>query len=214
MEIQRTANAGVLLKMDGVSILLDGLADRVEGYLPTPAQMAEGLLENPPDILAFTHDHPDHCSHALLSQYRKQNLRPIFGPESLSLGAVRVGGVTITPVESRHLGKVEPGLQHVSYIIKGSQCVWFMGDAAPLQWKNRADLPRPDLLIGPYAYANTKSAWELTKSLTDKMILLHLPSREEDTYDLRNTVDATVSNKGDVSVWIPEIGETITLFNP
>ena len=51
MEIQRTANAGVLLKIDGVSILLDGLADRVEGYLPTPAQMAERLLENPPDIL-------------------------------------------------------------------------------------------------------------------------------------------------------------------
>ena len=36
MEIRRTANAGVLLKLDGVRILLDGLCDRVEGYLPTP----------------------------------------------------------------------------------------------------------------------------------------------------------------------------------
>ena len=53
MEIQRTANAGCLLKMDGVSFLLDGLADRVEGYLPTPTEMAERLLKNPPDILVL-----------------------------------------------------------------------------------------------------------------------------------------------------------------
>ena len=157
MEIQRTANAGVLLRMDGVSILLDGLADRVEGYLPTPAEMAEKLLDAPPDILAFTHYHKDHCSDALLSQYRKQDLRPIYGPELLLKGAVQIGDVTITPVESRHLGRIEPGLQHVSYIIKGRQCVWFMGDAAPLQWKNRTDLPKPDVLIAPYAYANTKA---------------------------------------------------------
>ena len=77
MEIQRTANAGVLLKLDGVSILLDGLADRVEGYLPTPPEIAQQLLENPPDILAFTHYHADHCSEALLLPYRKQKFRPM-----------------------------------------------------------------------------------------------------------------------------------------
>ena len=209
MEIQRTANAGVLLKMDGVSILLDGLADRVEGYFPTPADMAERLLETPPDVLVYTHDHPDHCSRALLQTYRKQNLRPIYGPELLLKGALQVGEVTVTAVESRHLGRVEPNLQHVSYIIKGSQCVWFMGDAAPMQWKNRGDLPRPDALIGPYAYANTKSAWELTKSLADKIILLHLPSRETDAYNLWGGVEQTVANRENISLWIPEIGEKI-----
>lgn len=211
MEIQRTANAGCLLKMDGVSILLDGLADRIEGYLPTPPSIAQELLDNPPDALVFTHYHKDHCSDALLSQYRKQNLRPIFGPELLHKGTVQIGKVTITPVESRHLGKSEPGLQHVSYIIKGSQCVWFMGDAAPLQWKGRNDLPRPDLLIGPYAYANTKSAWELTKSLADKMILLHLPLPEEDSYGLWDSVKKTVESNGNITLWIPEIGEKVVI---
>ena len=209
MEIQRTANAGVLLKLDGVSILLDGLCDRVEGYLPTPSAIADRLLANPPDLLAFTHCHVDHCSEALLLPYRKQNLRPILGPESLYMGRVRVGEVTIMPVESRHLGKVEPCLQHVSYIIEGSQCVWFVGDAAPIQWKNRNDLPRPDVLIAPYAYGNTKSAWELSCSLTDRIVLLHLPSRETDPYGLWNTVEQTVGNGKDSSVWIPEIGEKI-----
>ena len=211
MEIQRTANAGVLLEMDGVSVLLDGLADRVEGYLPTPTEMAERLLENPPDVLAFTHYHADHCSEALLLPYRKQNLRPILGPESLYSGDIRLGEVTITPVESRHLGRTEPGLQHVSFIIQGSKCVWFMGDAAPLQWKNRTDLPKPDVLIAPYAYANTKNVWEVTQRLADKMVLLHLPPREADLYSLWDGVEQTVRNREGITLWIPEIGEKISI---
>lgn len=211
MEIQRTANAGVLLKMDGVSILLDGLADRVEGYLPTPAQMAERLLKNPPDALVFTHYHKDHCSDALLLNYRKQNLRPIYGPESLYSGAIQLGEVTITPVESRHLGKTEPSLQHVSYIVQGSKCVWFMGDAAPLQWKNRTDLPKPDVLIAPYAYGNTKAAWEMSCSLAKNIVLLHLPDRDQDIYSLWESVDSATAQRESINLWIPQIGESITI---
>ncbi len=211
MEIQRTANAGVLLKMDGVSILLDGLADRVEGYLPTPAEMAQRLLDNPPDLLAFTHYHPDHCSEALLLPYRRQNLRPIYGPESLHTGGIQVGKVAITPVESRHLGRTEPGLQHVSYIVQGSRCVWFMGDAAPLQWKNRTDLPKPDVLIAPYAYGNTKAAWDLSCSLSKNIVLLHLPDRDKDLYRLWEGVDSATAQKDSANFWIPQMGEVITI---
>lgn len=209
MEIQRTANAGILLKLDGVSILLDGLCDRVEGYLPTPPVIAEGLLANLPDVLAFTHKHPDHCSEALLLPYRKHNLRPILGPEYLPLEAVRVGDVKITPVPSRHLGKTEPGLEHHSFIIEGSRCVWFMGDAAPLQWKERTDLHRADVLIAPFAYANTKAAWELSCSLADKVLLLHLPDQDNDPFQLWQTVEAITA--GSTRLSIPAMGETITI---
>lgn len=209
MEIRRTCNAGVCLKLDGVSILLDGLCDRVEGYIPTPPAIAQDLLDNPPDLLAFTHYHKDHCSRALLSPYRKENLRPILGPECLSNGAVRVGEVTVTPVASRHIGRIEPGLEHISYIIQGSRCIWFMGDAAPLQWKNRTDLPKADVLIAPYAYANTLASWELTRHLAEKIVLLHLPEKEKDPYDLWAGVDTTTQNAP--NLWIPAIGETITI---
>ena len=211
MEIQRVANAGVCLTMDGVSILLDGLADRVEGYLPTPGAIAEQLLQSPPDILAFTHGHSDHCSEALLLPYRKQNLRPILGPELLHMGVVKVGNVTITPVPSRHIGKVEPGLQHVSFVIQGSRCVWFTGDAAPIQWRNREDLPKPDLLIAPYAYANTKAGWELACSFTNKMVLLHLPEKDKDPFGLWQSVAQTTACNESMRLWIPEIGETIAI---
>lgn len=209
MEIQRTGNAGVLLKIDGASILLDGLCDRVEGYLPTPTEIADQLAKKPPDLLAFTHYHKDHCSRALLSPYRKENLRPILGPESLHKGSVQVGNVTITPVESRHLGRIEPGLEHVSYIIKGSKCLWFMGDAAPSQWKNRTDLPKADVLIAPYAYANTRSTWELTCSLAEKIVLLHLPERDKDPYGLWEGVESTTRDAS--NLWIPQLGETIII---
>ena len=209
MEIQRTANAGVRLTMDGVSILLDGLCDGIEGYLPTPVSLAEDLLINLPDALAFTHNHPDHCSEALLLPYRKQNLRPIFGPEYLPIEGLRVGEVTVTAVPSRHLGKVEPGLSHHSFVIEGSRCVWFMGDAAPLQWKGRTDLPKADVLIAPYAYANTKAAWELTCSMADQVVLLHLPDRSNDPYGLWQTVETTTA--GANNLHIPQMGETVIL---
>ncbi len=210
MEIQRTGNAGVLLKLDGISILLDGLCDRVEGYLPTPPAIAQQLLDNPPDLLAFTHYHKDHCSRALLSPYRKENLRPILGPESLHKGSVRIGEVTVTPVGSRHLGRIEPGLKHVSYIITGRQCVWFMGDAAPSQWKNRQDLPKADVLLAPYAYANTKATWELTRSLAEKVVLLHLPEKGKDPYQLWPLVESTTRDTA-ANLFISQLGETIII---
>ncbi|MBR5022001.1 MAG: MBL fold metallo-hydrolase [Oscillospiraceae bacterium] len=209
MEIQRTANAGALLKMDGVSILLDGLCDGIDIYLPTPPDIIDTLLADAPDVLAFTHNHPDHYSEALLLPYRKQNLRPILGPEYLPVEGMRVGDVTITPVPSRHIGKTEPDLVHHSFIIEGSQCVWFMGDAAPLQWKNRTDLPKPEVLIAPYAYANTKAAWEMSGSLAEKVVLLHLPQRNNDPYGLWKAVESTAN--GATNLYIPKIGETITI---
>ena len=211
MEIQRTANAGVLLKMDGISILLDGLADRVGEYLPTPRELAYQLLENPPDLLAFTHGHPDHCSDALLSPYRKQNLRPILGPELLHPDGVKVGGVTVIPVNSRHIGKVEPNLAHHSFLITGSRCVWFMGDATPSQWVGRTDLPKPDVLIAPYAYANTKAAWDFTRSVTKHLVLLHLPPKQEDSYGLNAMVAQCIGNHPGMNVYIPNIGESISI---
>ncbi len=215
MEIQRTANAGVLLKMDGVSILLDGFCSRVDPYLATPNDIRDSLLENPPDILAFTHSHADHYDASLASIYRKKTLRPVIGPENLphatAFETISLGAVTITPVGSRHLGKVEKDLKHVSYVIQGSKCIWFLGDASPLQWQGREDLPRPDVMIAPYAYALTKSAWKQTCAMTDHVVLLHLPERSNDPYRLWQMVEDVTANNCPVDLQIPSVGQTISL---
>lgn len=192
--------------MDGVSILLDGLCDRVEGYLPTPETIAEQLLDAPPDLLAFTHCHSDHCSNALLLPYKHNKRRPILGPASLQSQQVRVGEVTVTAVETRHLGKTEPGLIHHSFAIEGSKRVWFMGDASPINLKKFEGFHRPDVLIAPYAYANTPSAWAQVLALAPEMVVIvHLPESAFDTFGLRQQVEETVGQWQ--GLWLPEIGE-------
>ena len=207
MEIQRTANAGVLLKIDGVSILLDGLCHWVEGYLPTPDAIVQQLLDSPPDLLAFTHCHSDHCSDALLLPYLTDKRRPILGPASLQNGSVRVGEVTVTAVETRHLGKSEPGLVHHSFAVCGSKTIYFMGDASPISLKKMAHLPKPDVLIAPYAYANTSSAWAQTMALSPEMVVIvHLPDRAWDAFGLWQQVEETAGQWP--GLWLPEIGES------
>jgi hypothetical protein len=109
-------------------------------------------------------------------------------------------------VETRHLGKTEPGLQHCSFVIEGSKCIWFMGDAAPVQMKKMASFPAPDVLIVPYAYANTASAWAMTKEVCPgSVIVLHLPEENNDPYGLWRQVKDTIQE--DPQAWLPCIGE-------
>ena len=213
MQLKRTANAGVLLELDGVKLLLDGVCGLVEPYLPTPEREKATLLQDPPDCVAFTHGHIDHCDVSFIPAYLEKAAGPVMGPADIpycKAGERMVGNVKITPVESRHIGKTD-GAMHQSYVIEGSQCVWFMGDAAPTLWRRREDLPRPDVIIGPYAYA-TGNAWQLCKDLGAKaVVLLHLPERCNDPYGLWDAVAQTVGEDIKPRLLIPEIGQQIFL---
>lgn len=214
MEIRRTANAGILLTLDGISILMDGVCREVKPYPATPPEERQMLTARYPDVIAFTHCHKDHYDPGFAAAYQRQTNGVILGPSDLpgckaTSQAVSVSGVTVTPVESRHIGAAGKTVKHMSYVVEGSACVWFLGDATPLQFKSRADLPRPDVLVVPYAYAVTATGWEIAKSTGAKqIILLHMPKREEDTLGLWDAVETTVP-KG--SIHIPEVGETLCL---
>jgi len=120
------------------------------------------------------------------------------------------GEVTVTAYESRHIGGAGKTVSHASFIVSGSQCVWFLGDSSPTIWKDRKELPKPDVLILPYAYTITPSGWNITKSLgAKKIILLHMPARQEDTVGLWPATEATTGLPDDLL--IPQMGETIAL---
>lgn len=213
MQIKRTASAGVLLELDGVRLLLDGVCGEVMPYLPTPESERAALLASPPDAIAFTHGHADHCDPSFIPAYLEKAAGPIMGPADIPLcqaGSKQIGSVTVAMVESRHLGKSD-GAMHCSYIVEGSQCVWFLGDAAPAQWRKRTDLPRPDVLIAPYAYA-TGSSWQLCKDLGAKtVVLLHLPERSNDPFGLWDAVMQTVGEDPVPKLLIPAMGQTVCL---
>lgn len=205
------------MKLDGITVLMDGVCREVKPYLATPPEERERLLESCPDILAFTHIHTDHCDPAFASAWQRQTGRVILCPGQIpgcrtTHKILHRGGITLMPVESRHIGKTEPELRHASLIIQGSQCVWFLGDASPSQWKGREKLPRPDVLIAPYAYAATPAAWEATKALgAAQVVLLHLPPREDDPVGLWSAVENTAEEALGSLLLIPQIGETLTL---
>lgn len=201
MIIKRTANAGVLLELDGVTVLLDGVCREVKPYPATPLREREALQRSFPDVIAFTHAHKDHYDPAFAALYQKQTSGVILGPLDLpgckaSMEPITVGGVKVTPVPSRHIGAAGKTTQHASFVVKGSKCVYFLGDSSPVQWKNRGDLPKPDVLVVPYAYANTPSGWATTQSMgAQKVVLLHMPSREEDTIGLWDAVTSVIKDE-------------------
>lgn len=209
MNITRTANAGVLLELDGIKMLLDGVCREVTPYPATPDSIKTELSNNYPDLVAVTHCHEDHCDPAFEADYQAVTGRQVIN-SSFSGKSITCKNVRLTAVNSRHIGKND--CDHVSFVIEGSQCVWFLGDSAPSQWKNRQDLPRPDVLICPFAYATTDAAWRITQSLCPKMIiLLHLPEREKDSYGLWNAVEQTVGTTPVPQLLIPPIGACVAL---
>lgn len=207
LTLTRTANAGVLLCMDGKRMLLDGVCREVLPYPATPSHVRTGLCREYPDIVAVTHRHDDHCDPVFEAKFAITTGRPLLDPSWLGQ-KLRIGNFSVSAVPSRHLGRTD--VAHVSYVIEGSHCVWFMGDAAPEQFKNRPDLPKPDVVIAPYAYASTEFAWRITRSLGAKyVVLLHLPDREKDSFGLRDAVRQTV---GDTEgIFIPEMEDFIKI---
>ena len=213
MRISRVSNAGVLLELDGAKILLDGFCNSVGPYLATPAHIRESLMADPPDMLAFTHEHEDHFDARLAEQFHKQTLRPVLGPENLPYGTttrgVAVGWVSVLPIKSRHIGKEYFHIPHVSYDIEGSKTVWFLGDAVPSQWHG---IDRKcHVLIAPFAYVLTESAWRMTCQLAEHVVLVHMPLRENDPAKLWPQVEAVTGASCPVHLHIPEVGETIEI---
>lgn len=211
MKLIRTANAGVLLELDGKKILIDGVCREVKPYPATPEHIKAKLLEELPDAVAFTHSHKDHYDPVFAVEYLQKG-GVILGPADCHgiMEPAVVGNVRITPIPSRHMGPAGKTAQHVGFWIEGSQRILFSGDSAPGQWQ-RLDLPTPDVMIVPYIYANTSYAWDATRKFgAKKIVLLHLPARQEDTLDLWHAVDATVGECDELL--IPEIGENITVL--
>ena len=205
--VTRTANAGAIIEMDGTRILLDGVCEPLPPYIGTPASIRDSLMREMPDVLAFTHKHPDHYDPSYAEIYKEKTLRQIYTPESLPFYELE-NGIGLYLCATRHIGKTD--IPHVSYVIEGSSVVWFMGDASPLSLKKMTEYPQPQLLIIPFAYAITPSAWRMTKETgAQRILLLHMPPKEDDAEGLWDAVKETV--REDSSLFTLNVGEKACL---
>lgn len=217
----RTASAGGLLELDGTTILLDAICGGVGPYLPTPPGLLEELTARRIDLAAFTHAHPDHLEPSAMTEclfawggvpvLGTREVAEALAPWTVTVGEpVSVGGVTVTPIPSRHIGAAYRNVEHNGLLIEGSRRLLFAGDAAPTQWEGSA--LRPDVLLAPFAYVTTEAGWHIVESLSpQKLVLLHLPARDNDPERLWQAVEGTLSRCRDIPVDIPDMGETVTV---
>ena len=215
MEIRRTANAGCLLTLDHVKILLDGVCREEYPYLATPPAERAFLSAARPDAIAFTHAHRDHFD----PQFDYPGGVPILGTAEISAAfpghkvvseALRVGNVSVTPVLTRHMGKASME-GHFSFVLQGSKCVWFMGDASPLALDAMKEFPGPDVLIAPYPYASSPAAIRKVHMIhPDRIVLVHLPLKERDPEGLWPSV-ASAASQLQIPMIIPDMGQSLFL---
>lgn len=216
MEIRRTANAGILLTLDDVKILLDGVSQEVKPYLATPPAEKEKLLSSWPDGVFFTHFHEDHCDPLYAEAYIKATGRPVYGTSQIS-GTVcteetaGVGDVLVTAVTTRHMGHYGKTTFHRSYVLEGSKTVYFLGDASPMELKRLASFPKPDVLVIPYPYVSTPAALKMVELfLPCKIVLLHLPAQSDDPEGIWQSAQEGM-NHLKAYLYVPQVGETLKL---
>lgn len=214
MEIVRTANAGVLLTLDDVKILLDGVCREVSPYLATPPALKEKLSRQWPNAVLFTHCHEDHFDPSYAQDYSKATGRPVYGtsqmPGTVQTDRITAGNVRITAVPTRHMGHYGKTTEHRSFAVEGSRTVWFLGDASPSELKQFSAFSKPDVLMVPYPYVSTPPALKLLEDLPCKILLLHLPARENDPESIRQAA-ASGMEQLKTRLYAPEMGETLNL---
>ena len=79
MQLQRVSNAGVLVVLDGVFLLLDGVCQGYSLYLAPPLAVIKELENRPPDMLAYTHSHPDHFEPGFAAQFYEKTYCTVLG---------------------------------------------------------------------------------------------------------------------------------------
>lgn len=221
MQIQRISNAGVLVKLDGVRLLLDGVCRRLTPYPAPPSEIVGAIERCPPDMLAYTHSHPDHFDPGFAARFYRETHRPVLGtagvaellPEiPVELGDATIGGVRVMPVPSRHLGAEWSQYPHVSYLIDGSKRIFFAGDAAPQCWKDGISRIQPDVLIVPYPYATTGIGRRTAARFAPgAIIVVHMPVKELDPDGIWPMTERALKKCGELPVYVPDLCETISL---
>ena len=191
--------------MDGISILLDGVCSKIEPYEVTPKAILDALTNNYPDAVGFTHRHPDHFLSSYVCDYENNTGKTAIVAADVS---VIVGAVQLRAIPTRHLGKVEEGLLHSSFLISGSKKILFTGDASPASLRNVS----ADIVIAPFAYANTSAGLKAVVNTGAKnLVLVHMPEFDPDPYSIWESVRAAISGQDKVQVHIPKMGECIII---
>ena len=217
----RTANAGGILELDGVRLLLDGVSLPCLNYQVTPPSLEEALRATDLDAMLFTHSHADHFSSAFVEAWGRRRGRnlPLAGPADVAAalpgwaveeGPLWVGAVSVLPVVCRHMGLQYRSDPHRAYCISGTARCLFLGDASPSEFL----VPREpvQILFAPYPYASSRGGWRAVQALDPEVLVVtHLPAAEEDPEGICARTEDFLRSVQDRPVYCPAMGERLVL---
>ena len=211
----------MLVALDSVILLLDGVCQGYSLYLAPPPAIIQELEHHPPDALAFTHSHPDHFEAGFAARFYEKTHRPILGTAGVAellpgvpveQGSAVIGGVRVTPVPSRHLGAEWRNYPHVSYLLEGSKRIFYVGDATPACWKDAVFQLQPDVLIAPYPYVTTRIGWQSVERFAPKaLVVVHMTAKDNDPDGIWPMVQRGIDTHRDIPVYVPDLGEKVFL---
>ena len=196
--VRLTANAGVLLCINGKKILVDALHNRyTEVFSSVPDdllfQIAHGEGEfREIDLLVFTHDHPDHYSREWTQEFLKNhpdahlvspvndfsgaNITTLKAPEEMH----EVKGIKLECVKLIHEGEQFRDVVNYGYKFDiGGFTITVLGDSGP------ENIPQvfggADLALYNFPFFTILRGKKMIEELRPRqMIAYHLPYEEKD----------------------------------
>lgn len=196
-KITLTANAGVIIKLEDMCILIDALhcepTERFSTLSPEQVETVFKLLHSsPPDVMLVTHSHPDHYSRLLTerakTEFPKMEIILPWRSECPTRSAV-IGNTDISwlPLEHMPLSIVEDRTNYGFCIRCGESLIFTPGDAdlhSPAVAESVAGM-KPSLALLPFPWLTLPSAKNVYDSLApEKTLLLHLPFDDSDRYNI------------------------------
>lgn len=192
------SNAGVVLELNGHTVWIDALhIDRTPGFSSvSPALWDRMRISLPtPDLLFFTHCHPDHYSRRLVREARALWPKVLLAlpqrefEDQLLLSGRETrfsdGGFTFQFLRLPHEGPKELDVPHYGLILSdGSFCVLITGDCAPAcpvltEFLNGLSI---DLAILNFPWLTLRKGRQFLEEVLrpQHLLLCHLPFPEDD----------------------------------
>ena len=195
-KVTLTANAGVIVNLDGTSILIDALHNTFAAEFSSLSEERSNQVLTlcdltPPTAILISHAHPDHYSASLIDEatLRYPDACVIFPERDFSgkTSMWKLGNITVTSVPLLHRRAPEyPPADNFSFIIRhDNKTLFFPGDAEPTsdEMKVLVSTFHPDVAFLPFIWATLPSCRNVLAALNPKnAVLLHLPFPELDTF--------------------------------
>ena len=217
MKITLSANAGISLDFAGKRIWIDALHDRkVQGFSTVTPKLYEQLLQHndfrSPDLICYTHCHPDHFSKKLTLQANE--VWPgtkVISPESVAPGWILVEGdrwkdkcgeLEITYIRLPHEGDAYANAIHYGMILSdGNRNILIPGDCriGSMELAEAVKGIHIDLAIldFPWIALPRGKAFLDAHICPENVCIYHLPFAEDDVNGYRNAACYAVKRYGD-----------------